>query len=162
AEGASAVGRLGRGGANGTWRKRVTEGIHPIREDAQERGIFEAGEDDRISRKTFLKGAAGATGGLGLMPLLAACGGGGSSKDATVYEIKLRPGVTFHNGKTFGADDVIYSIRLMATKTSNALPFVSEINLAELKALDKLTVRVPLKFPDADLAANFVYYNTWI
>jgi peptide/nickel transport system substrate-binding protein len=84
------------------------------------------------------------------------------NKDATVYEIKLRPGITFHNGKSFGADDVIYSIRLMAKKTSNALPFVSEINLAELKALNKLTVRVPLKFPDADLAANFVYYNTWI
>jgi peptide/nickel transport system substrate-binding protein len=208
----------------------VTEGLHPIGEDARDRAGFEAGEDDRISRKTFLKGAAGAAGGLGLMPLLAACGGGGSSKnasggkprrggmlrvayvgggtaetinpiiavtpidegrvqsifdplvllnadlsrspglalefnpnkDATVYEIKLRPGVTFHNGKSFGADDVIYSIRLMAKKTSNALPFVSEINLAELKALNKLTVRVPLKFPDADLAANFVYYNTWI
>ena len=34
--------------------------------------------------------------------------------DATEYEIKLRPGVEFHNGKTFGAEDLIYSIRLMA------------------------------------------------
>jgi peptide/nickel transport system substrate-binding protein len=207
----------------------VTDDLHSTREGAPERGIFEAVQDEQISRKTFLKGAIGTAGGLGLAPLLAACGGGSSkhsssgkpkrggtlrvayvgagtaetlnpnaavtpidegrvqnlfdplvllnadlsrspglalefnhNKDATVYEIKLRPGVTFHNGKPFGAEDVIYSIRLMSKKTSIALPFVSEINVAELKALNKLTLRVPLKFPDADLAANFVYYNTWI
>jgi peptide/nickel transport system substrate-binding protein len=84
------------------------------------------------------------------------------NKTATVYEVKLRPGVTFHNGKTFDAEDVIYSIRLMAKKTSIALPFVSGIRLGDLKAVNKTTLRIPLKFPDANLAANFVYYNTWI
>src|SRR5207253_9247295 len=78
------------------------------------------------------------------------------------YEVKLRPGVTFHNGKTFDAEDVIYSIRLMAKKTSIALPFVSGIRIRDLKAVNKTTLRIPLKFPDANLAANFVYYNTWI
>jgi peptide/nickel transport system substrate-binding protein len=85
-----------------------------------------------------------------------------ANKDATVYEVKLRPGVTFHNGKTFGADDVVYSIGLMVKPTSIALPFVSNINVAEMKAINNLTVKIPLKLPDADLAANFVYYNTWI
>jgi peptide/nickel transport system substrate-binding protein len=203
----------------------VTDGQNAPRDRARE---------DRISRATFLKGALGTAGGVGLAPLIAACGGSSSSssatstaasgtprkggtltvgyvgggtaetinpnlavtpidegrvqsifdplvllnadlstspglalefnanKDATVWEVKLRPGVTFHNGKTLGAQDLIYSIRLMAKPTSNALPFVSEINLAELKAIDKTTVRIPLKFPDADLSANFVYYNTWI
>jgi peptide/nickel transport system substrate-binding protein len=84
------------------------------------------------------------------------------NKDATVYEVKLRPGVTFHNGKPFGAQDLIYSIRLTAKPTSIGLPFVSNINLAELKAINNLTVRIPLKSPDADLGGNFVYYNTWI
>jgi peptide/nickel transport system substrate-binding protein len=84
------------------------------------------------------------------------------NKDATEYEIKLRPGVEFHNGKTLGAQDVIYSIRQMAGKTSAAAPFVSGIKLNDLKAVNQNTVRVPLKFPDANLAANFVYYNTWI
>jgi peptide/nickel transport system substrate-binding protein len=84
------------------------------------------------------------------------------NKDATVYEVKLRPGVTFHNGKTFGAEDVIWSIQQMAGKTSAGLPFVSGIKLAEMKAVTKLTVRIPLKAPDADLAGNFTYYNTWI
>jgi peptide/nickel transport system substrate-binding protein len=85
-----------------------------------------------------------------------------ANKDATVYEVKLRPGVTFHNGKPFGAEDVMYSIRLAAKPTSIGLPFVSNINLAEMKAINKLTLRIPLKSPDADLGGNFIYYNTWI
>jgi peptide/nickel transport system substrate-binding protein len=84
------------------------------------------------------------------------------NKTGTVYEVKLRQGVVFHNGKSFGADDVIYSIQQMAKKGSAGLPFVSNIQLGELKAIDKHTVRIRLKTPDADLAGNFVYYNTWI
>src|SRR5947208_5112667 len=82
--------------------------------------------------------------------------------DPTLYEVKLRDGVTFHNGKSFGADDVIYSIQQMAKPTSFALPFVSGIDIKGLKKVNNLTVRIPLKQPDADLAANFTYYNTWI
>ena len=84
------------------------------------------------------------------------------NKDATEWEVKLRPGVTFHNGKPLTAQDVIYSIRLMSKPTSAALPFVSGINLNDLKAVNSTTLRIPLKFPDASLQTNFVYYNTWI
>jgi peptide/nickel transport system substrate-binding protein len=84
------------------------------------------------------------------------------NKTATEYVVKLRPGVVFHNGKTFTAADVVYSIRQMAKPTSIALPFVAGISVRDVKAVNKTTVRIPLKFPDADLAANFVYYNTWI
>ncbi len=83
--------------------------------------------------------------------------------DATVYEVKLRDGVTFHNGKTFGADDVIYSIQLMSKPANfGSFPFVAGIDVANMKALSKNLVRIPLKTPDADLAANFTYYNTWM
>jgi peptide/nickel transport system substrate-binding protein len=84
------------------------------------------------------------------------------NKDATEWEVKLRPGVTFHNGKPLTAQDVIYSIRLMSKPTSAALPFVSSIKLNELKAVNNTTLRIPLQFPDASLQSNFVYYNTWI
>jgi peptide/nickel transport system substrate-binding protein len=85
------------------------------------------------------------------------------NSDATEYEVKLRPDVEFHNGKTFGAEDLIYSIRLMAKPANFAsVPFVAGINLNELKAVNPTTVRIPLTSPDADLAANFVYWNTWI
>jgi peptide/nickel transport system substrate-binding protein len=83
--------------------------------------------------------------------------------DATVWEVKLRDGVTFHNGKTFGADDVIYSIQLMSKPANfGSYPFVAGIDVANMKALSKNLVRIPLKTPDADLSANFTYYNTWI
>ena len=36
------------------------------------------------------------------------------------------------------------------------------INLKDLKKVNNLTVKIPLTAPDADLAANFTYYNTWI
>jgi peptide/nickel transport system substrate-binding protein len=84
------------------------------------------------------------------------------NKAATVWEIKLRQGVAFHNGKSFGAEDVIFSIRQMAKKTSAAVPFVSNIRLGDLKATNKSTVQIPLLTPDASLMENFVYYNTWI
>jgi peptide/nickel transport system substrate-binding protein len=85
-----------------------------------------------------------------------------ANSDATEYEVKLRPGVEFHNGKTFGADDLIYSINMMAEPTSFAVPFVSGINLRDMKKVSDTIVKIPLKAPDADLAANFTYYNTWI
>jgi len=84
------------------------------------------------------------------------------NSDATEYEVTLRPGVTFHNGKPLTAEDVIYSISLMAKPTSAAAPFVSSISLRDLKAINDTTLRIKLGSPDADLAANFAYYNTWI
>ena len=36
------------------------------------------------------------------------------------------------------------------------------IDLKGLKKVNELTVVIPLTAPDADLAANFTYYNTWI
>jgi peptide/nickel transport system substrate-binding protein len=86
-----------------------------------------------------------------------------ANADATEYVVKLRPGVEFHNSKTFGADDLIYSIRLMAKPANfGSVPFVQGIDLKGLKKIDATTVKIPLLYPDADLAANFVYYNTWI
>ena len=29
-------------------------------------------------------------------------------------------------------------------------------------AVGATTLRIPLKFPDASLESNFIYYNTWI
>jgi peptide/nickel transport system substrate-binding protein len=84
------------------------------------------------------------------------------NKEATVYEVKLRQGVTFSNGKSFGADDVIFSIEQMAGKTSAALPFVSNIKIGDIKKVNNYLISIPLKLPDADLSANFTYYNTWI
>jgi peptide/nickel transport system substrate-binding protein len=80
--------------------------------------------------------------------------------DATVYEVKLRPDVVFHDGKAFGADDVIYSLRLMGDDKHTGHFAVTNIDLDNLKKIDDLTVEIPLKSPNADLAGSFVNGTT--
>ena len=73
------------------------------------------------------------------------------NKDATVWEVKLRPGVKLHNGKTFGADDVIYSIQQMAKTTRRARhPFVATIDLKRPEGDQQSDRADPADRPDAD------------
>lgn len=85
-----------------------------------------------------------------------------ANKDATVYEIKLRQGVVWHDGKKFTADDVIYSLRRMGSPTNRGNASVTNVRLHDLKKLNDHTVRVPLLHPDGDLQARFVSFNSSI
>jgi ABC-type transport system substrate-binding protein len=60
--------------------------------------------------------------------------------------IKIRPGVTFHSGKDLTADDVVYTIQRIISK-GNGAHFFGPTDLKNVKALDKLTVRVPMASP---------------
>ncbi len=82
-----------------------------------------------------------------------------ANADSTVYEIKLRPDVTFHNGKSFTADDVIFTLQSMGDPKHAGHVSVVNVRLGELKKLDPLTLRVPLKSPDARLSDQFVQQN---
>jgi peptide/nickel transport system substrate-binding protein len=75
--------------------------------------------------------------------------------DASEWVFKLRSDVTFHSGKRFGADDVIYSYtRLKSDKsTSPTKAFMSQIK--EMKKVDEHTVRFVLEAPNADLPITF-------
>jgi peptide/nickel transport system substrate-binding protein len=84
------------------------------------------------------------------------------NKDSTVWLIKLRSDVTFHNGKDFTADDVIYSLRAMGNPKHIASSSVAGIRLGGLRRVDDLTVRVPLKSPNARLFDNFNVQNSVI
>src|SRR5216683_2806308 len=85
------------------------------------------------------------------------------SKDATSWVIRVRPGVTFHNGKTLTADDVIYSLRRVVNPKAplpGAAPLAA-VDAAGMKKLDSHTVRIPCHTPYAILdqtLANY-YYN---
>src|SRR5229473_3565688 len=63
--------------------------------------------------------------------------------------IKLRSGVTFHNGKAFGADDVIYTLQtiLNPKKPLGGAAVLSPVDVNGLKKVDNLTVEVPMKTP---------------
>jgi peptide/nickel transport system substrate-binding protein len=65
------------------------------------------------------------------------------------WHIKLRNGVTFHNGKPFGADDVIYTLQtiLNPKKPLGGAAVLSPVDVKGLKKVDNLTVEVPMKTP---------------
>ncbi|HBY97294.1 MAG TPA: hypothetical protein DEP84_25705 [Chloroflexi bacterium] len=69
------------------------------------------------------------------------------SDDNKVYTFKLRPGVKFHNGDEFGAEDVVYTWQ-WAMKPENASASLSRFDQVEkVEAPDAETVRVTLKSP---------------
>jgi peptide/nickel transport system substrate-binding protein len=83
----------------------------------------------------------------------------GSKPD--VWTVRLKDGIEFHNGKTVGADDVIFSLKRITDpkdpKVGNSS--ISYIDRDNLKKIDERTVRIPLKltnaaFPD-DLGQYF-------
>jgi peptide/nickel transport system substrate-binding protein len=84
------------------------------------------------------------------------------NRDSTEWLIRLRPDVTFHNGKDFTADDVIYTFRQMADPKHIATAAVSGIRMRDVRRVNRLTVRVPLKGPNARLFDNFNVQNSVI
>jgi peptide/nickel transport system substrate-binding protein len=73
------------------------------------------------------------------------------NKDATVWTVKLKPGITFHNGKDLTANDVIFTFRRIANPKAplDGATGLAPVDLAGLKALDPLTVQVPMTTPYA-------------
>ncbi|KNG93666.1 ABC transporter substrate-binding protein [Pseudaestuariivita atlantica] len=73
-----------------------------------------------------------------------------ASADAKTWTFKLRQGVTFHNGKPFGADDVIESLQMHTAEgaKSAAKPIVSAIT--EMKKLGEHEVQFTLAAGNAD------------
>ena len=73
-----------------------------------------------------------------------------ASADAKTWTFNLRQGVTFHNGKAFGADDVIASLQLHVAEgaKSAAKPIVSAIS--EMKKITDHQVQFTLDNGNAD------------
>ena len=81
---------------------------------------------------------------------------------AKQWTIRLKSGIEFNNGKTLGADDVIYSLRRIADPKNKLFGSagIAAVDLNRLKKMDKLTVRLFLKTPDSTLGEQLgQYYN---
>ncbi|WP_348647659.1 ABC transporter substrate-binding protein [Marivita sp. S6314] len=73
-----------------------------------------------------------------------------ASADAVTWTFKLRQGVTFHNGKAFGADDVLSSLQMHTAEgaKSAAKPIVD--NISEMTKVNDHEVTFTLKAGNAD------------
>ena len=72
----------------------------------------------------------------------------------TAWRFTLRPGVTFHDGTPFTADDVVFSIERALGPTSQRAFQLKGVTGA--KKVDDLTIDVQLATPDAVLPEKFV------
>ncbi len=72
------------------------------------------------------------------------------SDDGTVYTFKLHPGVKFHDGDTFDAEDVVFSLdRARGADSVNAQKAKFEV-IDKVEAVDPATVKITLKQPAGD------------
>lgn len=74
--------------------------------------------------------------------------------DPSIWEFKLRDGVTFHDGTALEADDVAFSFERAMSDTSNVRSLLSSVDRVEV--VDPLTVRVHTKGVNPLLVNNLI------
>jgi peptide/nickel transport system substrate-binding protein len=70
---------------------------------------------------------------------------------ATQWVIRLRKGVRFHDGRPLTADDVVYTFRRIITNKYSAVNVLGPVEETGIRALDPLTVLMPMTRPYATL-----------
>lgn len=74
------------------------------------------------------------------------------------WVIRLRPGITFHDGKPLTADDVIFTInRIISNKLTGSTP-LGPVDVKAMKALDQRTVLVPMTSPYGSFLDQLAYW----
>ncbi len=73
------------------------------------------------------------------------------TSDPTVWELKLRPNVKFHNGNAFDADDVVFSIARALQPSSAMKGLLTSVD--QVTKVDPLTVHIKTKGPNPLLPA---------
>lgn len=75
--------------------------------------------------------------------------------DDSTWEFKLRPGVTFHDGTPFGAEDVVATFRRVPNVPGNPNPYTVYLaGITAMEAIDPLTVRVRTNGPQPIVPVN--------
>ena len=78
---------------------------------------------------------------------------------ATEWIFKLREGVKFHDGSDFDAADVLYTLEHVRDPEFDS-PAASVIGMVDtIEAVDRLTVKMTLEAPYADLALQLMDYR---
>ncbi len=79
------------------------------------------------------------------------------SEDGTVWTFLLHEGVTFHDGTTMDAGDVVFSLdRARGEDSTNAQKALFE-GIESVEAIDPATVRITLSSPNGNLGFNLAW-----
>lgn len=73
------------------------------------------------------------------------------TKDAKVWTVSLKKGVTFHDGKTLTSADVVYSLKRHLDPSVGSKVAKIAKQMTAIKAVDPLTVEITLEQANADL-----------
>jgi len=120
---------------------------------------FATGTKDQEGSRIFYEPLAGWDPDGNLVPVLAAeipdTENGGLSHDGLSVTWKLKPGVQWHDGQPFTADDVVFNWEYAANPGTAAVTIGSYQDI-KVEKVDKLTVRVSFKKPTPFWADAFV------
>lgn len=83
------------------------------------------------------------------------------SIDPLVWELKLRPGVRFHDGSELTPDDVVFSLQRPGRLTDSPAPFTTfSKQIASVRVVDALTLHIATREPygglPGDLSSLFI------
>jgi peptide/nickel transport system substrate-binding protein len=81
-----------------------------------------------------------------------------NNNDTADWIIKLRPGVTFHDGKPLTADDVIYTFKRIINGDKGGKNSLGPMDLNALKADSKTSVRVKFHQPYGSFVDQLAYW----
>lgn len=73
------------------------------------------------------------------------------SDDAKTWQVKLKSGVSFHDGKTLSSADVVYSLKRHLDEGVGSKVNSIAKQMVEIEAVDDLTVKIVLAEANADL-----------
>ena len=70
-----------------------------------------------------------------------------SNKNATEWTIRLKKGITFHDGKPLTSEDVLFTMQRIVSKNFSGALGLAPVDLKNVKLVDSLTLTIPCHTP---------------